>query len=33
LGPVGFAVGRDHPLVEPPGGLDFYMLVIDEQRG
>lgn len=29
LGPIGFAVGRAHAPVAP-GGLDFYVLVIDE---
>ncbi len=32
LGPVGFAVGGDHPLVDAPGGLDLDMLVAGEER-
>src|SRR5674476_509577 len=31
LGPVGFAVGSDHALVDGPGGLDLDVLVGGEQ--
>lgn len=30
--PVGFAVGGDHLLVDPPGRLDLDVLVGREQR-
>ena len=31
VGPVRFAVGRDHPLVDPPGRLDLQVLIVGEQ--
>ena len=31
-GPVGFLVGGDHPLVDPPGRLDLHVVVSGEQR-
>ena len=31
-GPVGFAVGGDHALVDPPGRLDLHVLITPEQR-
>ncbi len=30
-GPVGFTVGRDHPLVDAPGGFDLDMIIAREQ--
>jgi hypothetical protein len=33
LGTVGFAVGRDHLLVDAPSGLDIDVGVVGEQCG
>ena len=32
LGPVGFAVGGDHALIDGPGGFDLDVLIDGEQR-